>query len=59
MNGLKITYGIAHAAGWDAGNLTMRKGGRSEWNSEDLNEASRVMNELLDGGTNVKRRNRT
>jgi hypothetical protein len=43
-----ITYKIAHASGWDAGNRSMRKAGRSEWNEDDYNESIRVMNRLLE-----------
>ena len=30
-----MTYGIAHAAGQDAGNRSMRKAGRLSWNDDD------------------------
>ena len=32
-----ITYEIAHAAAWDAGNRCMRAAGRLHWNEEDYN----------------------
>jgi hypothetical protein len=44
---MKMTYTIAHAAGWDAANKQMRAAGRTAWNEEDYNLAARTMNELL------------
>lgn len=32
-------YKFAHSAGWDAGNRSMRKAGRSKWNDDDWNAA--------------------
>lgn len=43
-----ITYGIAHAAGTDAGNKHMREHGRSAWNLEDYHVAAKLMNRLMD-----------
>ncbi len=43
---MKVTYEIAHAAGWDAGNVLMRKLGLTEWSEECLIRASEVMNKL-------------
>jgi hypothetical protein len=44
---IKITYKLAHAAGWDAANRQMHAAGRTTWNEEDFNLAARTMNELL------------
>ena len=43
-----LTYEMAHAAGQDEGNRSMKKAGRGKWNEEDWNAASAKMNELLD-----------
>ena len=48
---IPITYKIAHAAGWDAGNQSMHKAGRKAWNREDYNVAAKTMNCLLKEGT--------
>ena len=45
---LKLTYEMAHAAGQDEGNRSMRKAGRDTWNEEDWHAAATKMNELLD-----------
>lgn len=45
---MKLTPKLAHVAGTDAGNASMRKAGRKIWNADDYNAASRVENELLD-----------
>lgn len=37
MAGKKVTYAIAHAIGMDAGNASMRAGGRSKWSRKDAN----------------------
>lgn len=44
---MRVTPAIAYAAGRDAGNKSMRAGGRTEWNADDYNEAARVTCELL------------
>ena len=44
---IKVTYGIAFAAGKDAANANMRKCGREVWNEDDFNIAARTMNDLL------------
>jgi len=59
MNRIRIDYDIAHSVGRDIGNRLMRKAGRTKWNRDDFNEATPIMNELLDGGTHEQRRNRT
>jgi hypothetical protein len=46
---MEMTYQIAHAAGWDAGNRSMRAAGRTKWNEDDWNAAAEVMYRLLDG----------
>ena len=45
---ITITYEIAHAAGWDAGNRSMKKAGRKKWSREDFNAAVKETNRLLD-----------
>lgn len=45
---IKLTKELAHAAGWDAGNASMRKAGRTKWNRADYNLAARTTNRLLD-----------
>ena len=41
-----MTYEIAHAAGWDAGNASMRKAGRKTWNRTDYNAFVKEFNRL-------------
>ena len=45
-------YDIARAASWDAGNRSMKLGGRNTWNETDWNamckEFDRVMLELIE-----------
>lgn len=43
-----LTYDIAMAAGWDAGNANARKHGRRVWAREDRDVAAAVTNDLLD-----------
>lgn len=43
----KITWEFAHAAGWDAGQRSMRAGDRTQWNQEDFNAAHAEMDRLL------------
>lgn len=44
---ITATYKIAHAAGQDAGNASMRIHGRTTWDTDDWNAAAKVMNHLL------------
>ena len=44
---MAITQHIAHAAGRDAGNRSMRNAGRKSWNEDDWNTACRVERQLL------------
>lgn len=39
-------YGLAHAAGWDAGNRSMREAGRSTWNEDDWNAAAEAFEKI-------------
>lgn len=43
---MAMTYKIAHAAGWDAGNKLMRELGLTAWNEDCLVRASEVHNAL-------------
>jgi len=43
-----LTRGICYAAGWDAGNRSMKQAGRTKWSWEDTNAACDVCNKLLD-----------
>ncbi len=45
---LTLTPKLAHAAGTDAGNRSMRSAGRSSWAEDDYRTASRVKNALMD-----------
>lgn len=45
--GIELTPDLARRCGQDAANARMRKAGRTEWNEDDFNEASRVTNDLL------------
>lgn len=42
-----LTPEIARAAGWDAGNRSMRAAGRTRWNEDDWNAACEVTNRLM------------
>ncbi len=44
---IEPTPTLAHAAGWDAGNRSMREAGRTEWNEDDWNEAARIYTKIL------------
>jgi hypothetical protein len=44
---IAMTYELAHAAGWDAANRSMRKAGRTVWNKDDYDVACETMNRLL------------
>jgi hypothetical protein len=39
---------IAYAAGWDAGNRSMRAGGRTAWDEGDWDAACEVFDRLMD-----------
>jgi hypothetical protein len=41
MKPLERTYQLAHAAGTDAGNRSMRRAGRKKWNDRDYAAAVR------------------
>lgn len=41
-----ITYSLAMAAGHDAGNRSMRAGGRTKWAVKDWNEACKTFERL-------------
>ena len=43
-----LTFDLAHAAGMDAGNRSMRKAGRAHWSEDDYNAAVKETNRLLD-----------
>lgn len=43
---IKLTPQIIRAAAQDAGNLSMKAAGRTEWNEDDWNEASAKFAEL-------------
>jgi hypothetical protein len=42
----QLRYKSAYAAGTDAGNHSMKKGGRTEWNEDDWNAACTVFDNL-------------
>lgn len=41
-------YRLAHAAGWDAGNRSMKTARRSRWNQQDYDIACRTMGNVLE-----------
>lgn len=41
-----LTYELAHAASMDAGNRSMRAGGRTAWNLDDYNASVDEFNRL-------------
>ena len=43
---MKLTYELAHAASMDAGNDSMRKAGRKQWNKADQSAALRQFAQL-------------
>lgn len=55
MNTLTITHSIAHAAGTDAANRSMKKGGRKAWSRKDYNEAVKTMDRLMKASEAVKK----
>ena len=42
-----MTYEIAKAAAWDAGNRSMRAAGRPAWSAEDYNACCAEFNRLM------------
>jgi hypothetical protein len=40
---VKVDYALVHAHAWDAGNESMRRAGRTEWNADDFDAAVAVM----------------
>jgi hypothetical protein len=46
MTDYETRYKLAHAAGWDAGNQSMRQAGRTAWSEADY-EAARLAFENL------------
>lgn len=46
MSKPEITYGLAMAAGHDAGNRSMREGGRTVWAVKDWNAACETFERL-------------
>lgn len=49
---LTMTYELAHAAGIDAGNRSMRKAGRKHWNEDDYNVCVAESDRLWPGDIN-------
>jgi hypothetical protein len=45
--GDELSYNIAHAAGQDAGNRSMKAAGRTKWSEDDFNAAAAEMNRLM------------
>lgn len=43
----RMTRDIAKAIGLDAGNKSMKSGGRTEWNEDDYNAASEAFTDAL------------
>ena len=41
-----MTYEIAHAAAWDAGNRSMHRGDRKQWNEDDRDACIREFERL-------------
>lgn len=44
---IKITHELAHAAGWDAANRSMRAAGRTQWNEDDYNAMAAEYERLI------------
>lgn len=44
---IRLTPELARAAGWDAGNRSMRAAGRKAWNEEDYQAAVDTENRLM------------
>jgi hypothetical protein len=49
MRYITMTYELAMACGWDAGNRSMREAGRTKWSRADFNASVREFNSLWDG----------
>lgn len=47
-NLLVLTYDLAMAASWDAGNASARRAGRSAWSEEDRDAAADEFHRLCD-----------
>ena len=43
----ELTYNLAMAAGQDAGNRSMRKAGRTQWNDDDWDAAAAETQRLI------------
>lgn len=41
-------YRIAHSAGWDAGNRSMKDGGRRKWSRKDYNAAADAFRKVVE-----------
>lgn len=48
--GVRLSPILAHRAGWDAGNKSMRAAGRSAWNEDDWNAAHQAYERLARQG---------
>ena len=46
MGAIILTYELIMASGRDAGNVSMRKAGRTAWNIDDWNAATEVVEKL-------------
>lgn len=44
---ITLTAALARASGQDAGNIQMRKAGRTRWNLADRNRAAKITNRLM------------
>lgn len=51
-----MTYKLAHAIGWDAGNRNMRKNLRTDWNEEDWNVAAAEFERVYPEATETERK---
>ena len=47
MTEISMTDAIAHSIGWDAGNRSMRRHGRTAWCEEDWNAAAEATHKAL------------
>lgn len=50
-----MTYKLAHAIGWDAGNRNMRKNGRTDWNEDDWSVAAAEFERVYAEATETER----
>lgn len=55
---IEITYSLAMAAAQDAGNRSMRKGGRAKWAVKDWNEACKTFERLWPASTSEQKDSR-